>query len=149
MHFTFSKELFTLFILNESSGTFKETPVIQTKKAPENICIINFVNKGIEHINISRILNLPEAVQSLPESLHEEEKLPKIVMKLGSSIRNKIMKYEATVRSIQHTDDDDVSFTLNSESNSTFPCDCSNSSFCDPHHGHIVTGDLRIVENAK
>ena len=59
------------------------------------------------------------------------------------------MNYEETVRSIQHTNDDDVRFTTNSESNSTFPCSCSESSFCDPHHGHIVTGDLRIIENAK
>jgi len=28
-------------------------------------------------------------------------------------------------------------------------CNCSNSAFCDPHHGHIVTGDLRIIENRK
>ena len=23
------------------------------------------------------------------------------------------------------------------------------SEFCDPHHGHIVTGDLRVVSNTK
>ena len=26
-------------------------------------------------------------------------------------------------------------------------CDCKNSIFCDPHHQHIVTGDLRVIED--
>ena len=28
-------------------------------------------------------------------------------------------------------------------------CECNSSPFCDPYHGHIVSGDLRIVENSK
>ena len=28
-------------------------------------------------------------------------------------------------------------------------CDCENSEFCDPHHKHIVSGDLRIITNSK
>ena len=28
-------------------------------------------------------------------------------------------------------------------------CQCSNSLFSDPHHHHIITGDLRLVENNK
>ena len=70
-------------------------------------------------------------------------------MKLDSPIRNKIMNYEETVKSIQHITEGDISMSLNSESSSLFPCTCSESTFSDPHHGHIVTGDLRIIENAK
>ena len=40
--------------------------------------------------------------------------------------------------------DDDVSFVENLPS-----CDCINSEFCDPHHQHIVSGDLRIITNQK
>ena len=28
-------------------------------------------------------------------------------------------------------------------------CDCQSSEFCDPHHKHIVSGDLRVVSNQK
>ena len=28
-------------------------------------------------------------------------------------------------------------------------CKCNESPFCDPHHKHIVTGDLRIIDNRK
>ena len=28
-------------------------------------------------------------------------------------------------------------------------CECKNYQLCDPHHGHIITGDLRIIESRK
>ena len=144
------REQWYLYILDIiDTKLYKNIPIISKNKSPENVCTMMFVNKGMEHINISAIMNLPEILQSLPEVLQEEEKVPKIVMKLDKPIRNKIMNYEATVRSIHHVNDDEVSFTLCSETNAPFPCSCSGSTFCDPHHGHIVTGDLRIVDNPK
>ena len=29
------------------------------------------------------------------------------------------------------------------------PCGCSHSDFSDKHHGHIITGDLRLIKNNK
>ena len=59
------------------------------------------------------------------------------------------MNYEETVRSIQHMTEAEISMTLSSESNSLFPCTCNESIHTDPHHGHVVTGDLRIIQNSK
>ena len=28
-------------------------------------------------------------------------------------------------------------------------CECTSSEFCDPHHKHIISGDLRIITNQK
>ena len=56
-------------------------------------------------------------------------------------IRNKILNYKEAVDSIYA---DDVSFCL-----STDQCHCADSSFCDPHHKHIITGDLRITKINK
>ena len=28
-------------------------------------------------------------------------------------------------------------------------CNCSKSVFCDPHYGHIVTGNLKVIENEQ
>ena len=28
-------------------------------------------------------------------------------------------------------------------------CECKDSQFCAPHHGHIITSDFRIIENRK
>ena len=70
-------------------------------------------------------------------------------MKLSSPIRSSIMNYEQTVRSIHFDQDEDTNFFINSETGPPFLCSCSESNFCDPHHKHIVTGDLRIIENSK
>ena len=144
------REQWYLYILDIiDTKLYKDIPITDKKKSPENVCTMKFINKGMEHINITAIMNLPEISQSLPESLQEETKVPKVVMKLDKPIRNKIMNYESTVRSIHHINDDEINFTLCSETNAPFPCSCSGSTFCDPHHGHIVTGDLRIIENPK
>ena len=61
-----------------------------------------------------------------------------VTYKLGNPIRNKIFNYKETVASI---------------SVNNLPvlksCSCNQSDFKDPNHGHIVTGDLRIVEDVK
>ena len=59
------------------------------------------------------------------------------------------MNYEQTVKSIRFESCEDISFFVNSETGASFPYTCSESTFCDPHHKHIVTGDLRIVDNPK
>ena len=139
-----------LFILDIiDTKLYKVEPPIPKKKTPENILILKFINKGMEHINLSNILNAPDSIQSLPLPLQDDQKIPKVVMKLSSPIRSSIMNYEQTVRSIHFDTDEEISFFTNSETGSIFPCSCAESNFCDPHHKHVVTGDLRIIENPK
>ena len=35
------------------------------------------------------------------------------------------------------------------QDNSALPCQCATFSFSDNHHGHIISGDLRLIENEK
>ena len=81
-------------------------------------------------------------IASLPTDLQTKENIPVVTYELGQPIRNKILNYKETVNSILV--DDEVSFSLNTDN-----CECQNSIFCDPHHKHVVTGDLRIIENPK
>ena len=144
------REQWYLYILDTiNTKLFKPASTPPKKSAPENVCIIRFINKGMEEIKISEIIRRADTIKALPDKLQDGETIPKVVMKLDCPIRNKIMNYEQTVKSIQHMTEGEISVTLNSESNSLFPCTCSESIFSDPHHGHIVTGDLRIIENSK
>ena len=136
-------EQYYLFIFDIiDTKLYKPVQSKNRKQAPKHICTVNFDNKAVESIQLSRILNHPDIVSALPEGMRNKEDIPVVTYKLGSTIRNKILNYKETVDSIFV--DDEVSFTLNSE-----PCDCLNSPFSDPHHKHIITGDLRIVHNAK
>ena len=114
------------------------------RKAPKNVVTIRFVNKGLDDIHVSKIFSSREVTSLLPEELQDEDDIPACTMKLDPPIRSKILNYRETVTSLTVQVDDDVSFVENLPS-----CDCINSAFCDPHHGHIVSGDLRIVTNTK
>ena len=122
----------------------KDEPPVQKRKAPKNVISIRFVNKGLDDIHISKIFRSPEVVSLLPEALQGEDDIPACTMKLDPPIRSKILNYRETVSSLKIQVDEDVSFVENLPS-----CDCANSEFCDPHHKHIVSGDLRIISNTK
>ena len=68
----------------------------------------------MEEVRISEIFRHSVIIESLPTSLQTEELSPKVVMKLDCPIRNKIMNYEQTVRSIQHMTEGEISLTLDS-----------------------------------
>ncbi len=93
---------------------------------------------------MSKIFRSADVISLLPEVLQKEEEAPTVTMILDSPIRSKILNYRETVSSLNVVVDEDVSFVQNLPS-----CDCKNSEFCDPHHKHIVTGDLRIITNPK
>ena len=123
---------------------FKPTVDKKKKVIPKNVIPIRFVNKGLDDIHISRILRSSEVKDLLPDSLQSEEDMPTCTFKLDPPIRSKILNYQETVSSLQIEIDEDISFIRD------LPiCDCQNSQFCDPHHKHIITGDLRCVTNDK
>ena len=108
------------------------------------MCVIDFINKGMEDLHISKIFRSADVTASLPSNLQNEENIPIPTMRLTKTIRNKILNYKETANSLHIEVDDEVSFIRNS-----FECHFQESEFCDPYHGHIVTGDLRLVKNKK
>ena len=79
---------------------------------------------------------------TLPCNLQKKESIPTVTYKPGYNKRNKILNYKDVVNSIYV--DKEVLFSLKTNLR-----DCEKSIFCDPHHIHITTGDLRIIENKK
>ena len=96
----------------------------------------------MEFIRLSSIVNLSETVSHLPEQFQCKENVPVVTYKLGGTIRNKILNYKQIIASIHIGEE--ISFVTNTDT-----CQCSESKFCDPDHKHIITGDLRTVENLK
>ena len=71
----------------------------------------------------------------------KNEENPVIVYKYENTIRNIIFNYKSTAQKYKAGDEE------------AMICNCYsllfNSIYKDPHHGHIVTGDLNIIENIK
>ena len=122
-----------------SSHVWKPSPAIKRKQPSKFRLNVQFCNKGIDFINLPQILNQPDLVKLLPASF--KDKPPMVVFELVKSIRSKIFNYKKTVQEL-----DIDAFLADS---SILPCSCADSSFVDAHHGHIITGDLSIVQNKK
>ena len=118
------------------SKLYKPPIIKEPKNAPKFVCAINFINKGMEKIGLSKIMNDKEYLDKLPEKFQSEKIC--VTYKLGNPIRNKIFNYKETVNSICIKDPPSLT-----------TCACNNSEFKDHNHGHIVTGDLRIVEDVR
>ena len=114
---------------------------IQSKKKspPSNCCHIKFDNKAMDFINIQKIIRDKDTVNSLPHDFRND--IPTVVYQLTNSIRSKLFNYKDFVQNL------DVDAFV--EDNSTLPCECLNSPYVDPHHNHILTGDLNIISESK
>ena len=119
---------------------YKPTIDKKTKKAPENLCVVYFSNKALEYISLPSIIRNSEIVKLLPENLRGEETIPVVTYKLGKTIRNKIFNFKQTIGSLM-LETDNLHFL------DDMNCNCSESSFCDPYHKHVITGNLNIVQH--
>ena len=120
------------------SRIYKPVSCVKPKKVPKYMIKIKFVNKGIDMINIGKILNEKTVINALPYQFDKSENISTIY-KLNKTIRSKIFNHKSFLQNLDTT-------KLLEEFNDLH-CECNNSSFKDPDHGHIVTGDLRIVKN--
>ena len=118
----------------------KPKPTKPKKVPPSNICPIYFDNKAIEMINIPKIFRNPLLKENLPPPAKNFE-VPTIVYSLNKTISSKIFNFNSFTTSL------DVQTFINDPA--TLPCNCENSPFKDDYHGHIISGDLRIIHNNK
>ena len=122
------------------SKLYKPKTVKARKPKPSNICHVFFDNKAIEKINLPRILNDPKLGLSIPLSAKKFE-APTVIYKLSHNIGSKIFNFNKFVSNLQITDP--------AKDLSELPCHCNDSPYIDKNHGHIMTGDLKIIQNSK
>ena len=120
------------------SKIYKPLTPNSKKKPPKDVCSICFENKGVEFINIARILRDQDMVKYFPSS---SVKFPMSMgtYKLTPLISTKIFNFNKFVNNL------DLGLFLTKPD--SLPCKCNNSPFADRYHKHIVTGDLRIIKN--
>jgi len=95
----------------------------------------------MDFINLPKILR-NQKVMDVGQNLVCEKDIPMVVYKLSRPIRSSILNYNKFVSTLNL-----VNFENNPE---CIPCHCSefDAKFCDPHHKHIITGDLSIIQHA-
>ena len=107
-----------------------------TKTKPKNLIKLRFVNKGMDMINISKIINDQNVKENLPTQFNKIEQIS-IVFTLTKTTQFKIFNHKEFIRKL---DTKDILDNMNN-----LPCNCTTSPFTDPNHDHIVTRCIRIV----
>ena len=78
--------------------------------------------------------------KNLPTQFNKTEQIS-TVYTLTKTIRSKIFNLKEFIETL---DTKDILDNMNS-----LPCNCTASPFTDTNHGHIVAGDMRIVQDKK
>ena len=81
------------------SKTYKPLTLKSKKKPPKNVRSIFFENKGVEFINIARILCDPDIVKSLPSS-SVKFPIPMVTYKLTPPISTKFFNFNKFVNNL-------------------------------------------------
>ena len=97
----------------------------------------------MDFINLAKLLRSNELASNMPPVMQPED-IPMVVYSLSETTRSKILNYKKFVT--KELDLDAFSKDLNSIS-----CNCSNYSmdFIDPNRGHVLTGNLQIINDNK
>ena len=97
---------------------------------------LEFIDKGLDFINPTGILRSPSVTSRIPNYFTEQDP-PIIGYIYNASIAGQIFNYKQSLSSE----------IINSTNTNNFQCECYNSTFKDPHHNHIISGSLDIVQN--
>ena len=111
-------------------------PVTKAEIKKRDYYHLNFIDKGLDRINLGGILCSPSVQAKIPSYFHDQEP-PIIAYIYNPSIAGLIFNYKKAL---------DPEYVSSIDTNNIV-CDCANSIYKDPHHGHIVTGDLGIIQN--
>ena len=128
-----------------SCKLFKTSIDIKSKKPKGGIFVnISFENKGVEIVNLPRIFHLKSVIETLPFKLKDRiTDIPTVTYSYEIPIRSKVLNYKKTLTDFDLT-------SLGQDGVPSFSdCNCESSPFVDPYHGHVITGDLSIVENKR
>ena len=119
---------------------FTSTLVIPktTKLKDRMVLVVPYLNKIMDKINLSGILNCKKVKSMLPSNLKFPE-TPMISYKFGKTIGQSLFNYNKILRDISVADVEHLT------------CNCDKDKGLIPYvykeHGHVHTGNLDIIEN--
>ena len=104
-----------------------------TKIKPKDLIKLHFVNKRMNMIIISKIINDKNVKKNLPTQFNKTEQIS-TVYTLTKIKRCKIFNHKEFIRTLDTKD--------NVDSMNKLSCNCIASPFRDPKHEYMVTGDM-------
>ena len=99
---------------------------------------LDFINKGIDAVNLPSILRSKSVTETVPTYFKEKE--PPIISYTNTkTIASKIFNFSSTLLDLDY----------HQFHNNPSPCECNTSIRLYEPYGHVITGDLSIIPNSK
>ena len=121
-----------------SHRLFKPVRIGKDEKEKRSFLNLSFANKGLDGVNLGNILH-HKLVQSKIPPYFKDQSVPIISYTYTKPIATKIFNYK---RVLQDLDIDDFK-------SKPPDCTCASSQFTYNPAGHVITGDLNIVNNTS
>ena len=99
---------------------------------------IKFLHKGIDAINLPQLLRSQSVMDKSPAYFKDKE-LPIKSYQYTNTVANKLFNFSSTLSYLDITN-----YLFNPQH-----CQCNTSKFCYEPHGHVITGDLMVIESVK
>ena len=99
---------------------------------------MKFLHKGIDAINLSQLLRSQSVMDKIP-AYFEDKEPPIISYQYTYTVANKLFNFSSTLSNL----------VRNVHLSNPQHCQCNTSKFCYEPHGHVITGDLMVIENVK
>ena len=105
---------------------------------PKHFMKIKCLNKAVDAINLPALLRSTSVTNKIPIYFRDKEP-PIVSYEYTSTVASKLFNFAPALSN------------LNVSEYFSYPqtCQCKESKFCYEPHVHVITGDLRIIENAS
>ena len=105
---------------------------------PKHFIKIIFFNKAVDAINLPALLRSTSVTDKIPVYFRDKEPLI-VSYEYTSTVASKLFNFSPALSNLNVSE-----YFSNPQT-----CQCKESKFCYEPHGHVITGDLRVIENAK
>ena len=105
---------------------------------PKHFMEIKFFNKAVDAINLPALLRSTSVTNKIPVYFRDKEP-PIVSYEYTSTVASKLFNFAPALSNLNVSE-----YFSNPRT-----CQCKESKFCYEPLGHVITGDLRVIENAK
>ena len=105
---------------------------------PKHFIKMEFLHKRIDAINLRQLLRSQSVMDKIPAYFKDKEP-PVVSYQYTNTVASRLFNFSSTLSNL------DITNYLSNPQH----CQCNTSKFCNEPHGHVITGNLMVIENVK
>ena len=127
-------------MIEKPEGVHKINTKLLSISFPQLRCLqeleIKFLNKAVDAINLPALLRSTSVTNKIPVYFRDKEP-PIVSYEYTSTVASKLFNFSPALSNLNVSE-----YFSNPQT-----CQCKESKFCYEPHGHVITGDLRVIGN--